>query len=207
MLASPNTDNTVPPRLKRKIRRSEDRAIDTSPVIQRLRGATEAGRPAQRWDDIYRKLCDHPLMRRDDGRAACEATIRVRVSRDGNLRSSTWFYVDGDGFLHAVPANRFTSGEEPTVDPTVVEAFLGGRVIGERGENLYWFDPIPRTDRQFARTCEATGTPRYENVSSTSYRQGKALTAEEAETFLGFPNDTREAILTKAPANPTASVH
>lgn len=205
MLASPNTES---PRPKRKIRRSEDRAIDTSPIIQRLRGATDPNKPEQRWNDVYRKLCDHPLMRRADGRAACEETIRTRVSFDGNLRSSTWFYVDADGLLHAVETNAKTdSGEEPAVDPTVVEAFLGGRVIGERGGNLYWFDPIPRTEREFTKTCGVTGTPQYARVSRTSYRQGKALDAEESETFLGFPNDTREAILSKAPANPTASVH
>lgn len=187
--------NHTRPRRRGQHSRAEDRTIDTKPILRRLRGGV--GRV---WDELYSELCQHPLMRRPDGRAEGEAAISEHVSAHQADRAWTTFFVDEGGILRQRPDNTTVKpAKAPDHDQAALDAFLAGRVIGERSGNLFWFDPIPRDVKTFQSVCKDTGRPKYTREPKTYFRQGRPLDEEEVETFAAFPALERRNVLNRAP--------
>jgi len=169
--------------------------IDTKPILRRL--TRMVGKP---WVDVRAKIDAMPEMPRRDFRTAYNRFLGENVAMSEDIQPAAAFYVDANGRLtRRDQAESTDRSVEPTVLSPETMAFLGKRVIGVRGETLFWFDRIGSPEKKFAGNCPRTGKPLYLTARKTTYRQGSALSSDEVATFEGFPEAQRAKICFLAP--------
>ncbi len=207
---------TIEP-MRRKLRggSSRDRRveIDLRAITKRIEAAavgasvklTDAN-PGTRFDDLYKELCDHPLMLRPTGRRAGDNLINAIIDNGGP------YFVDDDGILRKHEMSDVTrihrqllkkgksEHELARLFPKEqLDTFLEKRIVGKVSGVLFWFVPVRHVETQFNGTDPNSGRPTFWKKSETSYRQDAALAPEEMTFFKALPELIQRNILARAP--------
>lgn len=198
--------------------------LDLRPITARLfAAALDEGeeptppRPGVSWNELYRVLCAHPLMRREDGRREADALIRAQVAVSSAEYEQRTFFIDDEGLLRRRAATedelkmkrRYAEdrANKRAHTPEMIHAlkiFLDDRIVGRRKSVYYWFKKIVVKETIFTGLNPATGLPIYRVHESVRYCQDRPLTSREAELFNGFPEVLRRDVLASAPIPLTA---
>ncbi len=204
-----------PMRRKRRGGSARDRQveIDLRAITTRIEASavgasvelTESN-PGTRFDDLYKKLCDHRLMRSPTKRHAGDILIRTLISNNGP------YFVDEDGILRKREMSDVTRDSKRLLKKgnseselarlfpkEQLDVFLEKRVIGKVSGKLFWFVPVRHEEPQFNGVDPNSGRPKFWKKTETSYRQDAALEPEEIAFFNALPELIQRNILARAP--------
>jgi hypothetical protein len=199
--------------------------LDLRPITARLYAAALAEgelptphRPGISWNELYRSLCAHPLMRREDGRREGDALIRAQIAMSPEEYDQRTYFLDEDGLLRRRAATqeelemkrKYTEylANKRAYSPEMIHAlkiFLDNRIVGRRKSIHYWFKKVVVKESVFTGLNPTTGLPIYRVREAVRFCQDRPLTSREVELFKGFPQVLTRDVLASAPIPPMLS--